>query len=83
MTQLLDPSPDSPYVCIWDDEIPCEVQPLIQVFADDGTPLSDQELMEFVFNNDFPPIAPVPIGSSDLLLGSAVIIALAYKRMLT
>jgi hypothetical protein len=76
MTQLLDT--EGPYACIWDDDLPCEI-----TLIDVDRPATDQELMEFVFNNDFPPIAPVPIGSSGLLLVSAVIIALAYKRMLT
>jgi hypothetical protein len=32
MTQLLDPS--GPYICIWNDEVPCETQPLIVLRAD-------------------------------------------------
>ena len=77
MTQLLDPSPDSPYVCIWDDDVPCEIRPLI----DHG--VSEQQLLEAVFNNDFPPIAPSPVPApAGFVLLSSVIVAVLFKRWL-
>jgi hypothetical protein len=76
MTQLLDTSPDSPYVCIWDDDMPCEVRPLIDHGVD------EQTLLEFMFNNDFPPHpAPVPLPPAVLMLGVGLVALVAWKRL--
>jgi len=81
MTQLLDPS--GPFACVWDETLDgCEIpepQPLIVMHAD-GTSLSEQELLEFIFNNDFPPIEPIPLPAGGIMLLSALAMVAVLKR---
>jgi len=77
MTQLLDPT-SAPGICIWDEDVPCEVTPLIDLGV------SEQQLLEAVFNNDFSPIAPSPVPApAGFVLLSSAIVAFVFKKWLT
>jgi len=75
MTQLLDTA--GPYACIWDEELPCE-----PVLIEVGRAATDDELLAFVFSNEFSPIqpAPVPLPTSGVLLGAVIMGAYGYAR---
>jgi hypothetical protein len=77
MTQLLDPS--GPYICIWNDEVPCETQPLIVLRAD-GTPMTEAELLAAVFNGSEILPAPVPLPAGGLLLTTALAAAFIWRH---
>lgn len=76
MTQLLDPA--GPFQCIWDDTMPCEVQPLIILNAD-GTPMSEADLLAVMFNGYEIPPAPIPLPAGGVMLLSALAIAAVLK----
>lgn len=79
MTQLLDPS--GPFACIWADDGSCDIPPPTVIFTVEGIPMTEEELLAVIFNGSQIDPAPIPLPAGGLLLTTALVAIVAYRRL--